>query len=157
MDKLFHPTLYRAWIYLSMLIWYLGHTSESGSRNNLDRLWYFLRILSFICEFCTSLIQNTFRVLKKWTSNVCSNSGIKESKWRIHSSVAFSCLVSCLGLSKKNSSTKRYSVSMFTSRPPCYKHGLTLIPAWIRNYTLGKVWDEITYPFLNFSGCTVEV
>ena len=22
---------------------------------------------------------------------------------------------------------------------------------------LGKVWDEITYPFLNFNGCTVEV
>ena len=20
-----------------------------------------------------------------------------------------------------------------------------------------KVWDEITYPFLNFNGCTVEV
>ena len=20
-----------------------------------------------------------------------------------------------------------------------------------------KVWDEITYPFLNFSGCTIEV
>ena len=20
----------------------------------------------------------------------------------------------------------------------------------------GKVWDEITYPFLNFNGCTVE-
>ena len=41
---------------------------------------------------------------------------------RIHSSVAFSCLVSCYGLSTKNSSTKRYafSVSMFTSRSPCY-------------------------------------
>ena len=35
--------------------------------------------------------------------------------------------------------------------------GLTLIPAWISNYMPGKVWDEITYPFLNFNGCTVEV
>ena len=34
---------------------------------------------------------------------------------------------------------------------------LTLIPAWIRNHMPGKVWDEITYPFLNFNGATVEV
>ena len=35
--------------------------------------------------------------------------------------------------------------------------GLTLIPAWTRNYTPGKVLDEITYPFPNFSSYTVEV
>ena len=40
---------------------------------------------------------------------------------------------------------------------PFYYHGLTLIPAWISNYMPSKVWDEITYPFLNFNGCTVEV
>ena len=40
---------------------------------------------------------------------------------------------------------------------PFYWHGLTLIPAWITNYMPGKVWGEITYPFLNFNGCTVEV
>ena len=34
---------------------------------------------------------------------------------------------------------------------------LTLIPAWISNYTHYKLWDEITYPFLNFNGCTIEV
>ena len=33
----------------------------------------------------------------------------------------------------------------------------TLIPAWISNYMPGKVWGEITYPFLNFNGATVEV
>ena len=33
----------------------------------------------------------------------------------------------------------------------------TLNPAWISNHTPSKVWDEITYPFLNFNGCTVEV
>ena len=38
-----------------------------------------------------------------------------------------------------------------------YKHGLTIIPAWISNHTPNKVWDEITYPFQNFNGCTVEV
>ena len=36
-------------------------------------------------------------------------------------------------------------------------HGLTLIPAWISNYMTGKVWDENTYRFPNFNGCTVEV
>ena len=38
-----------------------------------------------------------------------------------------------------------------------FKHGLTLIPAWISNYTHYNMWDEITYPFLNFNGATVEV
>ena len=33
----------------------------------------------------------------------------------------------------------------------------TLLLAWISNYTHYNVWDEITYPFLNFNGCTVEV
>ena len=40
---------------------------------------------------------------------------------------------------------------------PFYKHGLTLILAWISNHMPSKMWDEITYPFLNFNGCTVEV
>ena len=40
---------------------------------------------------------------------------------------------------------------------PFYLHGLTLIPAWISDYIHYKVWDEITYPFLNFNGATVEV
>ena len=36
-------------------------------------------------------------------------------------------------------------------------HGLTFIPAWISNYMSGKLWGEITSPFLNFNGATVEV
>ena len=31
------------------------------------------------------------------------------------------------------------------------------IPAWISNYAHYNVWDEFTYPFPNFNGCTVEV
>ena len=38
-----------------------------------------------------------------------------------------------------------------------HKRRLTLIPAWISNYTHYNVWDEITYSFLNFNGATVEV
>ena len=40
---------------------------------------------------------------------------------------------------------------------PFYEHGLILIPAWISNHVPCNVWDEITYPFLSFNGCTVEV
>ena len=43
------------------------------------------------------------------------------------------------------------------TRAPFYEHGVTLMPAWIINYTHYNVWDEITYPFLNFNGATVEV
>ena len=28
--------------------------------------------------------------------------------------------------------------------------------AWINDYMPSKVYDEITYPFRNFNGCTVE-
>ena len=48
----------------------------------------------------------------------------------------------------------------FCERDPCspfYWHGLTLIPAWISNHMPNKMWDDITYPFLNFNSCTVEV
>ena len=38
-----------------------------------------------------------------------------------------------------------------------YYYGLTLNPAWLSDYIHYKVWDEITYPFLNFNGATVEV
>ena len=38
-----------------------------------------------------------------------------------------------------------------------YYHGLTLIPAWISNHMLSKVWDEITYLFLNFNSAAVEI
>ena len=31
------------------------------------------------------------------------------------------------------------------------------IPAWISNNIFSKMWDEITYLFLNFNGCTAEV
>ena len=58
-----------------------------------------------------------------------------------------------------------YTVALRTGFPallreacgPFYSHGVTLIPARISNYMPGKVWDGITYPFLNLNGCTVEV
>ena len=29
--------------------------------------------------------------------------------------------------------------------------------AWISDHMPSKVWDELTYPFPNFNGCTIEV
>ena len=43
------------------------------------------------------------------------------------------------------------------SQGPFYKHGSTLIPAWISNHMLSILWDGIGYPFANFNGFTVEV
>ena len=37
------------------------------------------------------------------------------------------------------------------------KEHLWPLATWISNHIHYKVWDEITYPFLNFNGCTVEV
>ena len=38
-----------------------------------------------------------------------------------------------------------------------YKHWLTLIRSWISNYIHYEGWAEITYPFLNSNGATVDV
>ena len=40
---------------------------------------------------------------------------------------------------------------------PLYWHGFISIQAWISNYIRYNVWDEITNPFPNFNGATVEV
>ena len=37
------------------------------------------------------------------------------------------------------------------------QNGLSLIPVWMSDHIYSKVWDEITYPFPNFNGCTIEV
>ena len=40
----------------------------------------------------------------------------------------------------------------FVPSSPFYLHGLTLILTTISDYTHHKMWDEIIYPFVNFSG-----
>ena len=39
---------------------------------------------------------------------------------------------------------------------PFYKHGLTLIPAWMCNYIYYTVWDEMIDPFQNFNSAAIE-
>ena len=43
-----------------------------------------------------------------------------------------------------------------TTKPGAYFLGYT-VPAWIGYHMPSKVWDELTYSFLNFNGCTVGV
>ena len=38
-----------------------------------------------------------------------------------------------------------------------YQRESTWILAWSSNHMPSKMWDEITYPFPNFNGCTVDV
>ena len=44
-------------------------------------------------------------------------------------------------------------LAKWNSRAPFCLHGLTSVPEWICYYMLGKVWDQITYPFLNSKRC----
>ena len=49
-----------------------------------------------------------------------------------------------------------YSVLQAAPRNQYYENGITLIQARICNHMPSKVWDEITYPFPYFNGCTVD-
>ena len=55
--------------------------------------------------------------------------------------------------------TKNYHDNSWISVAPVifHLHGFTIIPAWISNHMPIKVWDEITYPFPNFNGCTIKI
>ena len=50
-----------------------------------------------------------------------------------------------------------YVEVVLTTEIPQLPTWLTLIAAWISNYIHYNVWDEITYPYSNFNGSTVEV
>ena len=48
-------------------------------------------------------------------------------------------------------------VSAMGTMCPFYYYGLTFTTTWISNYTCYRVWYEITYPFSNINGKTIEV
>ena len=48
-------------------------------------------------------------------------------------------------------------VQFFIHQRPLLPIWMNLTPAWLSNYIHYNVWDEITYPFLNLNGATVEV
>ena len=77
--------------------------------------------------------------------------------WYIHSYSAVSLILgrSCVGRSQCQwSDLEGYGLNQLR---PLLLNSLTLIPTWMSNHMPGRVWGEITYPFPNFNGCTVEV
>ena len=77
------------------------------------------------------------------------------SQWWTHSRMHICIFQTCIYLENKPSMPSQYTEPKLghhsACRGPYYWRGLTLIPAWISNYMPGKVWGEITYPFLNFN------
>ena len=72
----------------------------------------------------------------------------------------FSDQITLFKMANKNSNINKKSSHTSILLPPpvaLLLYGLTSIPAWISNYIHYNVWNEITYPFLNFNGVTVEV
>ena len=57
---------------------------------------------------------------------------------------------------RKNEYLVMFVLPSFPLQPFCQRD-LTEIHTWINNYIHYKVWDEMTYPFPNFNGCTVEI
>ena len=51
----------------------------------------------------------------------------------------------------------RHPISNEYHTGPLLLRWFTFNLAWISNYIHYNVWDEISYPSLNFKGCTVEV
>ena len=54
-------------------------------------------------------------------------------------------------------STYRVALVWILFWGPLYQHGFNSIPAWTSNHMPSEVWVEITYPFPNTNGATVEV
>ena len=67
------------------------------------------------------------------------------------------CIISTLCIWKYYNKNYIFAFSIFLQ---CWNILLTRINfnvAWITNYIHYNVWDEITYPFPNFNGTTIEV
>ena len=66
---------------------------------------------------------------------------------------------------RRNSSALEMELRLSCINPPIWSKisvpyhylGLTLMSSWISNQSYCKMWDDITYPFPNFNGATVEV
>ena len=66
------------------------------------------------------------------------------------------CRVAIRQLDLSYSYSGSYDIITAVTLPPI-GHMWPLLLTWISNYIHYNVWDEITYPFLNFNGATVEV
>ena len=129
-----------------------------GSDNDLSPgrrqaiIWNNAGILS-IGLLGTNFSEILIEILTFFFKKMCLK--VSSAKWRPF----------CLGLNVLMEETwairvmvrSKTSISSMLSSYQCSNSILaTLIPAG-SNHTPNKMWDEITYPFPNFKGCTVEV
>ena len=139
--------------------------------------YYYFVIRQFTIRFCFSKFQHQKRMENAWKS-IHPNDTQKFLKWKwTCRQITIADIQPC----SKDSFKVRISInqiyetwSSIKSRWLNFKIGHRnsstsndlgpLLLSWINsnpsmdsNYMPGKVWDEITYPFLNFNGETVEV
>ena len=68
------------------------------------------------------------------------------------------CRPSCLSLNVLNDVLTWKDVEqVIPTAILLYNHKGLFSLTWISNHMPSKVWDEITYPFPNFNGCTIKV
>ena len=121
----------------------------------IHKLGYFGNLMHFLCSLPSSLWQSYLNTLA--ADDKCKSHQIPPCNtwivWRVmwHGHIGKKIFKRSFVI------TKPYVDAVFADRAHIYLYGLTLIPVWISNHMPRNVWDETTYPLLNFSGCAVEV
>ena len=140
--------------------------------NDSIQIGLFRNYLSFLsvgkqnaAHYCTysSSTGEMFNPVSKTTrlDNICffaRDIAIAKSK---HKASTYACIGKICDVSNKIVGVcfqdNTIAFGLCSAGAPFYYYGITWIPARIGNFIHYKVWDVITYPFINFNGCTVEV
>ena len=89
------------------------------------------------------------------STNTCLNEIIKILG--IHHFMVKLFLFKCMPPDVPDICYNEWNTSQYDTLSLFYLHGLTLIPAWIRNHMPGILCEKIIHPFPNFNSCTVAV
>ena len=118
----------------------------SSNENFFPRYWLFVRGIPWSLVFPSQRASNAdFDVSLMWVRISCSTDSRMAGDLRLHDvRVTWLWWMSTLYIHVNTWGT-------------FYYHELTLIPAWIRHHMPSKIWDEVTNPFPNFNGFTVDV
>ena len=109
----------------------------------------------FVAEICTFLLQNdALGYISRVRRGICEMGLLKRAEHIMDTELhdlTTSSLFQVMALHR----TAYWRIYVSLALDDFNKHRLTL--AWISNHTPSKAWDEITCPFPNFNGCSVEV
>ena len=160
-----------------------GNLTLIGSDNGLSPD----QVTSHYLNQCRNIVNWTFMNKLQWNFNRNSHISIQENSfesvlWKMAAILSLpQCVTVWEDKSAMDKETKGFLASLewslLTNRNTVVCHMIWSIwkyvhwwvkivlllawhlepPAWINNYIHYKVWDGITYPFLNFNGCTIEV